>query len=148
MRQQPLFRPGARSGAEWESGARDRARGANEAVPDDGFRGGHDNYAEADGSRGLLARGAPHPPQVGGVRLVLRRHHQGQRRPPSLDRRRQGQLLRPLYEIDGEDEDDVPHVLQLSEYRTTDNAEYDSWLLLEPLEEPAADAMEVDVDAA
>ena len=52
------------------------------------------------------------------------------------------------YEIDGEDEDDVPHVLQLSEYRTTDNAEYDSWLLLEPLEEPAADAMEVDVDAA
>jgi len=39
-------------------------------------------------------------------------------------------------------------VLQLSEYRTTDNAEYDSWLLLEPLEEPAADAMEVDVDAA
>ena len=52
------------------------------------------------------------------------------------------------YEIDGEDEDDVPHVLQLSEYRTTDNAEYDSWLLLEPLEEPAADAMAVDVDAA
>ena len=34
MRQQPLFpRTGARSGAEFESGARDRARGANEAVP-------------------------------------------------------------------------------------------------------------------
>ena len=52
------------------------------------------------------------------------------------------------YEIDGEDEDDVPHVLQLGEYRTTDDAEYDSWLLLEPLEEPAAEAMEVDADAA
>jgi len=67
------------------------------------------------------------------------------------------------YEIDGEDENDVPHVLQLDEYRTTDDAEYDSWLLLEPLEspggeglggemeagaaepeEPAAEAMEVD----
>ena len=65
MRQQPLFpRTGARSGAEFESGARDRARGANEAVPgvdvvdgreqDDGFRGGHTNYAEADGRRRKL----------------------------------------------------------------------------------------------
>ena len=54
-------------------------------------------------------------------------------------------------------------MLQLDEYRTTDDAEYDSWLLLEPLEspggeglggekeagaaepeEPAAEAMEVD----
>jgi hypothetical protein len=35
------------------------------------------------------------------------------------------------YEIDGEEEPDVPHVLQLSEYQTTDDAEYDSWLLLE-----------------
>ena len=26
------------------------------------------------------------------------------------------------YEIDGEDENDVPHVLQLDEYRTTDDA--------------------------
>ena len=30
-----------------------------------------------------------------------------------------------------EEEGDVPHVLQLSEYQTTDDAEYDSWLLLE-----------------
>ena len=35
------------------------------------------------------------------------------------------------YEIDGEEEPDVPHVLQLSEYQTTDDAGYDSWLLLE-----------------
>ena len=34
------------------------------------------------------------------------------------------------YEIDGDDEDDVPHVLELAEYRMTDDAEYDSWLLV------------------
>ena len=41
------------------------------------------------------------------------------------------------YEIDGEDEPDVPHVLQLSEYQTVDDAEYDSWLLLEAVGVPA-----------
>ncbi len=32
---------------------------------------------------------------------------------------------------DGEEDDGpVPHVLQLAEYRTTDDADYNSWLLL------------------
>ena len=44
------------------------------------------------------------------------------------------------YEIDGDDEDDVPHVLELAEYRMTDDAEYDSWLLLEALEADTLDA--------
>ena len=46
------------------------------------------------------------------------------------------------YEIDGEEEPDVPHVLQLSDYQTTDDAEYDSWLLLEAVgtEPEVADA--------
>ena len=48
------------------------------------------------------------------------------------------------YEIDGEDEDDVPHVLELAEYRTTDEAEYDSWLLLEALEPRVPEALEID----
>ena len=34
------------------------------------------------------------------------------------------------YEIDGEVEDLVPHVLELNAYATDDAAEYDSWLLL------------------
>ena len=44
------------------------------------------------------------------------------------------------YEIDGDDEDDVPHVLELAEYRMTYDAEYDSWLLLEALEADTLDA--------
>jgi hypothetical protein len=51
------------------------------------------------------------------------------------------------YEIDGEDEDDVPHVLELGEYRTTDDAEYDSWLLLEPLESPGEEALDGEMEA-
>ena len=39
-----------------------------------------------------------------------------------------------------DDEDDVPHVLELAEYRMTDDAEYDSWLLLEALEADTLDA--------
>ena len=37
---------------------------------------------------------------------------------------------------DGEEEDGpVPHVLESAEYNTTDDADYDSWLLLEAIEE-------------
>ena len=43
---------------------------------------------------------------------------------------------------DGEEENgSVPHVLESVEYRTTDDADYDSWLLLDAMEEigePAA----------
>ena len=46
------------------------------------------------------------------------------------------------YEIDGEEEPDVPHVLELSEYQTTDDAVYDSWLLLEVVGVPAEAATE------
>ena len=43
---------------------------------------------------------------------------------------------------DGEEEDGpVPHVLESNQYRTDDDANYDSWLLLEAIEEPTA-AME------
>ena len=51
------------------------------------------------------------------------------------------------YEIDGEDENDVPHALQLDEYRTTDDAEYDSWLLLEPLESPGGEGLDGEMEA-
>ena len=34
-----------------------------------------------------------------------------------------------------EDNGSVPHVLESIEYRTTDDADYDSWLLLEAMEE-------------
>ena len=73
------------------------------------------------------------------------RDHACERRCAPLHRRRQGQLLRPLfahYEIDGEEEPDVPHVLELSEYQTTDDAVYDSWLLLEVVGVPAEAATE------
>ena len=46
--------------------------------------------------------------------------------------------------VDGDEEDDVPHVLELAEYRTAGDAEYDSWLLLEALE---ADTLALEVDA-
>ena len=40
---------------------------------------------------------------------------------------------------DGEEEDGpVPHVLEASEYATTDDSEYDSWLLLDRIEAAAA----------
>ena len=38
-------------------------------------------------------------------------------------------------------------MLQLDEYRTTDDAEYDSWLLLEPLESPGGEALGGDLEA-
>ena len=38
----------------------------------------------------------------------------------------------------------MPHVLELAEYRTTDEAEYDSWLLLEALEPRVPEALEID----
>ena len=45
-------------------------------------------------------------------------------------------VLRRLLEHDGEEEDGpVPHVLESAEYGTTDDADYDSWLLLEAIEE-------------
>ena len=81
-------------------------------------------------AKALEGRRILDPPQVGGVWLVLRRHHQGQRRPPPLDRRRQGQPLCTLRDRRrGRERRPARalHVLQLDEYRTTDDAEYDSW---------------------
>ena len=38
---------------------------------------------------------------------------------------------------DGEEEDgEVPHVLEHLEYRTSDDADYDSWMLLQAAEAP------------
>jgi len=36
--------------------------------------------------------------------------------------------------MDPEEEEPVPHVLELDQYDTTEDAEYDSWLLLEKVE--------------
>ena len=43
-----------------------------------------------------------------------------------------------LYDMDDEDEPPVPHVLQLDRYKTTEDAAYDSWFLLEKKESEAA----------
>jgi hypothetical protein len=40
-----------------------------------------------------------------------------------------------LYDGEEEEEGPVPHVLESAEYHTTDDADYDSWLLLEAIEE-------------
>eukprot|EP00966_Prymnesium_polylepis_P156451 3614820-Prymnesium_polylepis.1 len=41
------------------------------------------------------------------------------------------------YDEDPDDDQPAPHVLDSSRYFTTDDAEYDSWLLLEKLDEGA-----------
>ena len=44
------------------------------------------------------------------------------------------------YDMDPESEPHVPHVLEVGTYKTASDSEYDSWLLLEKVEEePAAE---------
>jgi len=55
-----------------------------------------------------------------------------------------GEKVNFVVTYDGEEEDGpVPHVLMIPDYQTTDDADYDPWLLLKAAPVPVSEATEV-----
>ena len=77
------------------------------------------------------------PKKSEGAKKAKAHHRLGQRSQVSQDQWECRQLF-VKYDEDPTDDLPAPHMLDLSRYFTTDDAEYDSWLLLEKSDEDGA----------